>query len=391
MALRRRIQVIFQDPYSSLNPRMKVGDIIAEPMKVHGIEPRCRRDARRGCASCCRSAASIRTSPTAIRTRCRAASASGSASPARWRSIPEFIVCDEAVSALDVSIQAQVVNLLEDLRERFGLTYLFIAHDLSVVRHLCQRVAVMYLGRIVELAECDELFDNPLHPYTQALLVGGAGARSRRVEAARAFRPVKGEVPSPINPPSGCVFHPRCPIAVDGLQAGAARIARTAARPLGRLQRGQLRQRAVTGKKERQKEEAMNIRSGLAAAGLGLAATHRDAAARWHRRPKRGGTLTYMIPADAPPSFDGHRETTFATVHAAAPFYSVLIRVNPDNPSSTTDFVCDLCTEMPKPTDDGKTYTFKIREGVKFHDGIAADRRRRGGELERDHPSRPRA
>src|SRR4030095_5281397 len=127
---------------------------------------------------------------------------------------PEFIVCDEAVAALDVSIQAQVVNLLEDLRERFALTYLFIAHDLSVVRHLCQRVAVMYLGRIVEMADCDELFDNPMHPYTQALL-SAVPIPDPRVEAARHFRPPKGEVPSPINPPSGCVFHPRCPMAVD--------------------------------------------------------------------------------------------------------------------------------------------------------------------------------
>ena len=127
---------------------------------------------------------------------------------------PEFIVCDEAVSALDVSIQAQIINLLEDLRDRFNLTYLFIAHDLSVVRHLCQRVAVMYLGRVVELAECDELFDNPLHPYTQALLAA-VPVPDPRVEAGAQFRPVQGEVPSPINPPPGCVFHPRCPLAVD--------------------------------------------------------------------------------------------------------------------------------------------------------------------------------
>ena len=126
---------------------------------------------------------------------------------------PEFIVCDEAVSALDVSIQAQIINLLEDLRDKLNLTYLFIAHDLSVVRHLCQRVAVMYLGRVVELAECDELFDNPLHPYTKALLAA-VPIPDPAVEAARAFQPLTGEVPSPINPPPGCVFHPRCPLAV---------------------------------------------------------------------------------------------------------------------------------------------------------------------------------
>ena len=152
---------------------------------------------------------------------------------------PEFIVCDEAVSALDVSIQAQVINLLEDLRERFGLTYLFIAHDLSVVRHLCQRVAVMYLGRIVEMADCDELFDNPLHPYTQALLVGGAGARSA-IEAARAFQPPRGEVPSPINPPSGCVFHPRCPMAVESCKQARPELRELRPGPLGGLQRGEL-------------------------------------------------------------------------------------------------------------------------------------------------------
>jgi oligopeptide transport system ATP-binding protein len=127
---------------------------------------------------------------------------------------PEFIVCDEAVSALDVSIQAQIINLLEDLRDKLSLTYLFIAHDLSVVRHLCQRVAVMYLGRIVELARCDELFENPRHPYTKALLAA-VPVPDPTVEASRVFQPLTGEVPSPINPPSGCVFHPRCPIAVE--------------------------------------------------------------------------------------------------------------------------------------------------------------------------------
>jgi oligopeptide/dipeptide ABC transporter ATP-binding protein len=213
-ALRRRMQVIFQDPYSSLNPRMKVGDIIAEPIKVHGVEPDARkREAR------VRELLSLCGLDPKFADRYPHEMSGGQRQRvgiARALALePEFIVCDEAVSALDVSIQAQVVNLLEDLRERFNLTYLFIAHDLSVVRHLCQRVAVMYLGRIVEMADGDELFDNPLHPYTQALL-SAVPVPDPRVEARREFRPAKGEVPSPINPPSGCVFHPRCPVAVEG-------------------------------------------------------------------------------------------------------------------------------------------------------------------------------
>jgi oligopeptide transport system ATP-binding protein len=213
LALRRRIQVIFQDPYSSLNPRMKVGEIIGEPIMVHGIE----RDASRRAARV-RELLSVCGLDPKFADRYPHEMSGGQRQRvgiARALALePEFIVCDEAVSALDVSIQAQIVNLLEDLRERFGLTYLFIAHDLSVVRHLCQRVAVMYLGRVVELAACDELFDNPLHPYTQALLAA-VPVPDPSVEATRHFRPVQGEVPSPINPPSGCVFHPRCPIAVE--------------------------------------------------------------------------------------------------------------------------------------------------------------------------------
>ena len=213
LAMRRRIQVIFQDPYSSLNPRMKVGQIIAEPMKVHGIEPdSVKRDER------VRELLSVCGLPSAFADRYPHEMSGGQRQRvgiARALALkPEFIVCDEAVSALDVSIQAQVVNLLEDLREQFGLTYLFIAHDLSVVRHLCQRMAVMYLGRIVETADGDELFANPLHPYTKALLAA-VPVPDPTVEAGRTFRPVQGEVPSPINPPSGCVFHPRCPMAVE--------------------------------------------------------------------------------------------------------------------------------------------------------------------------------
>jgi len=213
LSLRRKIQVIFQDPYSSLNPRMKVGEIIGEPIMVHGIE----RDTARRRARV-RELLSVCGLDPKFADRYPHEMSGGQRQRvgiARALAMdPEFIVCDEAVSALDVSIQAQIVNLLEDLRERFGLTYLFIAHDLSVVRHLCQRVAVMYLGRIVELATCDELFDNPLHPYTRALLAA-VPVPDPSVEAGRAFQPVKGEVPSPINPPSGCVFHPRCSIAVE--------------------------------------------------------------------------------------------------------------------------------------------------------------------------------
>jgi oligopeptide transport system ATP-binding protein len=213
VALRRRIQVIFQDPYSSLNPRQKVGSIIGEPMMVHGVEkdPRRRADRVRELLSVCG------LNPNFADRYPHEMSGGQRQRVGIARALalnPEFIVCDEAVSALDVSIQAQVINLLEDLRDRFNLTYLFIAHDLSVVRHLCQRVAVMYLGRVVELAECDELFDHPLHPYTRALLAA-VPVPDPSVEAERAFQPVAGEVPSPINPPPGCVFHPRCSLAIE--------------------------------------------------------------------------------------------------------------------------------------------------------------------------------
>ena len=211
--LRQRIQVIFQDPYSSLNPRMKIGQIISEPMRVHGIEPDpVTRNKRVGelLSVCGLSPKMADRYPHEMSGGQRQR-----VGIARALSLnPEFIVCDEAVSALDVSIQAQVINLLEDLRDEFDLTYLFIAHDLSVVRHLCHRVAVMYLGKLVELAECDELFDNPLNPYTQALL-GSVPIPDPEIERQREHRVIQGEVPSPMNPPSGCVFHPRCPSAVE--------------------------------------------------------------------------------------------------------------------------------------------------------------------------------
>jgi oligopeptide transport system ATP-binding protein len=213
---RERMQVIFQDPFSSLNPRMKVGAIIGEPMKVHGIYPKEKeRDERVAelLSVCGLNPKFMDRYPHEMSGGQRQR-----VGIARALSLnPQFIVCDEAVSALDVSIQAQVINLLESLREQFHLSYLFIAHDLSVVHHLCHRVAVMYLGRLVELADSDELFSNPLHPYTQALLEA-VPIPDPDVEKQRAHRVMKGEIPSPINPPSGCVFHPRCPLAVSSCQ-----------------------------------------------------------------------------------------------------------------------------------------------------------------------------
>ncbi|MGB0554681.1 MAG: ABC transporter ATP-binding protein [Alphaproteobacteria bacterium] len=211
---RQKIQVIFQDPFSSLNPRMKIGEILAEPMRIHGIIPDQReRDERvlellKLCGLSPRFADRYPHEMSGGQ-RQRVGIARALAMD------PEFIVCDEAVSALDVSIQAQVINLLEDLRDEFGLTYLFISHDLSVVRHICHRVAVMYLGKMVELADTDELFDNPLHPYTKALLEA-VPIPDPTLESGRAHKIIKGEIPSPMSPPSGCVFHPRCEIAVNG-------------------------------------------------------------------------------------------------------------------------------------------------------------------------------
>jgi oligopeptide transport system ATP-binding protein len=211
--LRERIQVIFQDPYSSLNPRMKVGEIIAEPMHVHGLEPN--KAKRRARVAELLNVCGLNPRLADRYPHEMSGGQRQRVGIARALSMrPEFIICDEAVSALDVSIQAQVINLLEDLREQFNLSYLFIAHDLSVVRHLCHRVAVMYLGKIVELAQSDELFENPLHPYTRALLEA-VPVPDPEIEARRQHQVVKGEVPSPINPPSGCVFHPRCPLAIE--------------------------------------------------------------------------------------------------------------------------------------------------------------------------------
>ncbi len=218
--LRREMQIIFQDPFGSLNPRMTVGAMIEEPILVHGIgsedkgsnSSRKRTRARERVAELLEL---VGLRPEYINRYPHEFSGGQRQRIGIARALaldPKFIVCDEAVSALDVSIQAQILNLLDELQKKFELTYLFIAHDLAVVKHISNRVAVMYLGEIVEEAETEEIFANPLHPYTQALL---ASIPIPIPRAKRERHKLEGDAPTPINPPEGCRFHTRCPIAIE--------------------------------------------------------------------------------------------------------------------------------------------------------------------------------
>lgn len=208
--LRPKMQLIFQDPYSSLDPRQTAGDIVGEPLKIHGLTHG-NGEYHRRIAELFRMVGLDPAMQDRVPHEFSGGQRQRIGIARALASNPSFIVCDEPISALDVSIQAQVINLLQELQQELGLTYLFVAHDLSVVRHISDRVAVMYLGHIVEITDWKTLYENPLHPYTKALL-SAVPIPDPVVEEKRERVILQGDVPSPMNPPAGCTFHPRCPV-----------------------------------------------------------------------------------------------------------------------------------------------------------------------------------